>query len=226
MSKFQLVGADTDSIAICYPDGRPIQDDKENILKEINSLFPSGIRWEDDGFYSRVLVLKAKNYVLDTSEKRTIKGSALKATMKEPALREFIEELVDALINDIPETIPLIYQSKVKEIINLKDIKRWAHKKTITESVLSPSRTNEQKVLDAIDVSEVSQGDKLYFYFKQDNTLGTVSNWTGDHSTKRLLEKLYKTLLIFEPVYPVKDLPNFTLKRNQKMLLDLYVPKE
>lgn len=215
---YKIVNADTDSISIT--DGTPWDEvSRRAFIAELNSDFPKQIRWEDDGTYSRVLVLKAKNYVLDTPEKRTIKGSALKATMKEPALREFIEETINALICDCPEDVATAYYMKVREILNLSDIKRWAHKKTITESVLSPSRTNEQKVLDAIDVSEVTQGDKLYLYFRADDTLAVVDEWKGDHSIKRLLEKLYRTLQIFAPVYPVKELPNFALKRNQRLLL-------
>jgi DNA polymerase I len=217
---YKLVNADTDSISISW--NRPWTDlDKRDFLQMLNSRFPARIRWEDDGTYDRVLVLKAKNYVLDAGSKRTIKGSALKATLKEPALREFIHEVIDALIYRQNSKIPAIYNKYASEIMGITDISRWSSKKTITESVLRPERTNEQKVLDALDGSEYAQGDKVYVYFRTDQTLALSTNWFYDHCVDTLLEKLYKTLLIFKPVYDITQCPNYALKRNKTRLADL-----
>ena len=43
-----------------------------------------------------------------------------------------------------------IINEYIKEIFNVTDISRWCSRKTITENVLNPERTNEQKILDAI----------------------------------------------------------------------------
>lgn len=211
---FTLVNADTDSIAISGGAGS-----RGDILSSINSLYPQRIRWEDDGLYEKVLVLKAKNYVLVQEGKRKVKGSALKATLKEPALREFINELITLLLDRAePLKLRALYERYVTEITSLKDITRWSSKKTITEKVLNPERTNEQRVLDAIEGEDYSQGDKLYFYFRADGTLSLATDWTGDHDVNRLLEKLYKTVVVFKPVLDINNFPNYKLKRNKKLL--------
>lgn len=218
---FEIVNADTDSISITASGLSLTTENRKNILRVLNSLFPAKIKWEDDGTYDRVLVLKAKNYVLDSGSRRTIKGSALKATMKEPALKEFINAAINALISKEPEMVPSIYNKYVREIMNVKDISRWSSKKTITESVLSPDRTNERKVLTALGDTEFAQGDKRFFYFTKDGSLSLAENWNPNapnHDTDKLLEKLYKTLQVFTTVYDTSKCLNFKLKRNRALL--------
>jgi DNA polymerase elongation subunit (family B) len=214
---FKLINADTDSISIS--DDKPWPEERQStFLSELNSIYPSKIRWENDGLYPRVLVVKAKNYSLIGEKGQTLKGSALKATLKEPALKEFIQEVIDALTHKRPEQVPSIYQKYVREILNLTDINRWSMKKTVTASVLSSNRTNEAKVRDALEGSEYALGDKIYLYFDTNDNLKLASKWNHDHDPIRLLEKLYSTLLVFESVYNCKDCLNYSLKKNQKIL--------
>lgn len=220
---FFVVNADTDSISICFEDmGEIIESDRQRILDEINALFPERIKWEDDGYYPSVLVLKAKNYVLFDGVKKKIKGSALKATNKELALKEFIKKAVDNLLVDNIDGVKEEYDNLAVEIHNLKDINRWVSKKTITEAVLNPERTNEQKVNDIIDEDEVQMGDKIYVYFKDDetNSLGLAEKWQNDHSKSHLTNKLFKTIKIFENVLNLTHFPNYSLKRKSKQLLE------
>jgi DNA polymerase I len=226
-SDFLIANADTDSVSITgkYNSHIPwTEDSKKMFLSAWNTRFPERIRWEDDGVYDRVLVLKAKNYVLSQNGKLKIKGSALKASMKEPALKEFIHEIIDALITNNSHTIPKIYTKYVQEILNVYDIERWSFKKTITSSVLNPGRTNERKVLDALDGSEYLEGDKKYFYFVNDDSLALADTWNHkapNHNVAKLLEKLYKTMVIFKPVYDITQCLNYKLKRNHKLLQTL-----
>mgnify|MGYP001480126335 CR=1 FL=1 len=101
-SNFSLVNCDTDSIMVCFPDGQFITElQRKQLLSELNSLYPETIRWEDDGYFSKVLILKAKNYILkDEKGKIKIKGSALKSSKTEKAIKEFMMKLVDHLLND------------------------------------------------------------------------------------------------------------------------------
>lgn len=224
MYNFKLVNADTDSIMICRQDESYIPvEERQTLLAELNSLMPEKIKWEDDGFFPSVLVLKAKNYVLkDEKGVVKIKGSALKASNKEAALKLFIENTLNNLLDDNVDAILTEYNNLVLEIYNLKDINRWVSKKTITESVLAPERTNEQKVFDAIDINEVQMGDKLFFFFTDDetNSLSLAKNWSGNHDKPKLLEKLYKTVKIFENVLPMTQFNNYSLKRKSKQALE------
>jgi DNA polymerase I len=217
---FQLVNADTDSILIS--DGDEINSESQiDILNSINSMFPERIRFENDGYYDTVLVVKSKNYCLWDGKKLKIKGSALKGTYKERALSEFMQKFIQILMfseGDKINEAQILYRTYIHEIFNLTDISRWASKKTITESVLNPERTNEERVADAIKDEDVSMGDKVYVYFKVDGTLSLQANWANDHDTARLCEKLFKTIKIFESVIDIKLFPNYKLKRNKALL--------
>lgn len=214
----ELVNADTDSIMISKGGEPWTEEQRSAFLDNLNKLYPEMIKWEDDGLYPSVVIFKAKNYAMITPKGLKIKGSALHATLKEPALKEMIKSIINLLLSNKKHEISYLYHKYVQEIIELKDIKRWAFKKTITDKILSPGRTNEQKVLDALDGAEYSQGDKLYFYYKDDDSLERVENWNHDHSIDRLLKKIHDTIKVFDSVYDITSCPNYSLKRNKNKI--------
>lgn len=217
MYNFTLVNLDTDSLSICKPDGSPFSEqEKHSLLKELNSLMLDKISWENDGYFSKVLIVKAKNYcLLDEKGKLKIKGSSLVASMKEPALQEFIKLVIDYLLNDKKDQLIDLYHKYIIEIHNLTNINRWSSKKTLTYSVLNPERTNEQKVFDAIKGKGLQEGDKFWVYFVKDESLKLPEDWSNDHCTTTLMSKLYKTLEIFETVLDMTQFTKFTLKSHQ-----------
>jgi DNA polymerase elongation subunit (family B) len=167
---YKLVNVDTDSFSITK--GIEVKPAEFAIfLESLNSLYNKLIRWEDDGIYEKVIVVRAKNYVLVRNGKVKFKGSAMTDQKKEPALIEMLEKMVYALLDDEKASLPTIYRSYIKEALNIQFINRWSTKKTITKSVLSPSRLTEQKVLDAVQetidkgiVESVQEGDKIWVY--------------------------------------------------------------
>lgn len=213
-NNFTLVNADTDSISFCKATQDDIsEEDREAILEKINSMYPEKIRFEDDGFYKTVVVVKAKNYVLEDDKGAVkIKGSALKATTKEKKLQQFLKQNFDLLLKGQKHEVLNLYHQYVKEIYNLTSIEGWASKKTITESVMNPERTNEQKVLDALEGSEFQEGDKIYVYFAKDGSLKLQQNWQNDHDPEKLVSKLYKTLEVLETVINMEEIPKYHLK--------------
>lgn len=221
MSKYNyIIGpTDTDSISFCKPDMSPFsEEERAAILKEINDLSPEFMQWEDDGYYKSCLVIRAKNYVLWDGKKRTIKGSALKASTKEKALKSFIDEVIDLLLQGKKDKILFTYLRYAKEILNLTDMSQWSTKKTVTKSVLNPERTNEQRVLDALEGSDFSEGDKVYMFYKTPKELCLAENFDGVYCVDTLLKKLYKTLKVFKTVIDIELFPDFSLKRNRELL--------
>ena len=215
---FILVNADTDSISFCKKDFSKFDDDELiELLNEVNSLFPEKINFENDGLYKKIIVLKAKNYVLWDGKKIKTKGSALKATTKEPALRELIDKVINSIINEQFDIME-IYHEYVKEALDVKDMSRWASRKSITEAILNPERTNEQKVADALEGEEFQAGDRRYFYFKSDGSLSLLENFDGDYDKFKLIEKIWKTMQIFSTVLDVTVLPKYHLKTRRKLL--------
>jgi DNA polymerase elongation subunit (family B) len=219
---FKILNADTDSITI-YKDGFTPFGEKERttLLAELNSQSPEGLLWEDDGYYHCVIVIRAKNYVLWDGKKLTYKGSALRASTKPPALKQFIKDIIQSILDDKSDFSD-IYLSYVKEINNIQDMSRWCSRKTLTDKIYSSERLNETKVLDALEGSEYVEGDRVHMFYKQDDTLELLENFTGDYNKTRLLKQLFDTSQIFKTVLDTKTLfPNYSLKKNQQLLQDV-----
>lgn len=216
---FQIVNADTDSVSFCDKAGAALSAaTRQELLAELNTLFPERIKYEDDGYYPTVVIVRAKNYVLHNGSTIKLKGSGLKATTKEPALQQFIREICETIV-ERRSNFKEIYERNVLEIKELKDIRRWCTRKTITEKVLDPKRTNEQKVKDAIEDSEYTEGDRAYFFFKSDNTLALAETFDGDYNRDKLLEKLFRTAEMFDTILDTDSLfLNYKLKRNRAAL--------
>lgn len=219
---FEIVNVDTDSFS--YNDsGRFIEvEENERLLAELNLLYPDLIVWERDGEYDGVLVVKAKNYALYDGKKVKIKGSSLKATNKEPALREMIVESIDSLLGLKEESFQEIYRRYCREAYSIEDITRWGSKKSVTPTLMKSDRTNEVKVRNAIEGEGLNVGDKFFVFFKEDESLCLTKYFDGNYNKKKMLEKVFKTASIFQTVYDVKsNLYNYTLKRNKDALMEL-----
>jgi DNA polymerase elongation subunit (family B) len=221
---FIIAGCDTDSIAFSKPDGSPFTTiEQEDLLKDLNFQFPEKIHWEHDGIYDKMIVLKAKNYILYQNGKIKKKGSSLKSSKTEKGLRDFMSEIIDCLIFDKTGELISVYHKYVKEVFNVKDISRYSSKKTITSKVLDAERTTEVKILAALEGAQAQMGDKYYMYFALDKSLKIQENWNinaPDHDPEVLLAKLYKTLLIFQNVIDIKLFPKYYLK-NKKIREEL-----
>lgn len=218
----KIVNADTDSISFCKIDESNISEEEQvQLLDDLNKQYPDKIRFEDDGFFPTVCVLKAKNYVLYDGKKIKYKGSAIKATQKEPALKEFIKVIIDSIINH-KDDYREIYLRYVKEACNVQDIKRWASRKTISERTLNSERKNESRIKDAIEGTEIVEGDRIHVFYKDKETLELVQNFNGVYDLDKLLQKTYDTAWTFDSVLDCEALfPNFKLKRNKKLLEEI-----
>lgn len=219
---YELVNADTDSISIT--NGKDIsEEERKALLDDLNAQYPDLIRFEDDGYYKSFVVVKVKNYLMydptaKPGKQLKIKGSALKSPSKEVALQEMNDRVLKALAGITHEAIEDIYMEYVKEACNIKDINRWASKKTVSEKLLKGTRTNETKVLKAMEGSDFSEGDKIYIYFKKDGSLGLKENFDGDYDVSVLHKKIFKSISTFETVLDMSKFMNYSLKRNQKLL--------
>ncbi len=215
---FTVVNADTDSISVT---SKKRIEDWNDYLEELNGLFPDRIRWEDDGYYKTVIVVKAKNYVLEDEKGNVkIKGSGLKGTMKERALQSFMKDVISSLLKGRKDRLYNIYQTYVTKITTDVIIQDWAFKKTITKAVLDPERTTEERINEALDLENVSEGDKVFLFYKTDKELARVEDFDGTYDRDRLYKKLFDTLCIFETIIDVDLFPNYALKRNKELLCE------
>lgn len=224
MNNFQIVNADTDSISFCKPDGGSMsKEERTSLVKDINDISPELMLWADDGYYKNVVIVKAKNYILQKEDgSLKIKGSGLKGSTKEKALQQFIKDIINAILNETNDYTE-IYTRYVKEILTLKDMTRWCTRKTITKTVLESKRTNETKVVDCIQGTEYVEGDRILTFYKEDESLCLLERFDGkNYSIDKLLGKLYDTACIFETILDVNNLfLNYKLKRNKIKLMVL-----
>lgn len=177
---YTLVNVDTDSFS--YTNNiRPSKDEFKVEVGELNKLYPSLIQWEDDGVFEKVIIVAAKNYILqkapewckasdyDSEGKIKIKykGSSITDQKKEGALREFLSKSFDVILQspqDAQKKLVDLYHQYIKEAINIQDINRWTVKRTITKAVLENDRTNEVKIREALKGQNVQEGDKVWLY--------------------------------------------------------------
>lgn len=244
---FIISGGDTDAINFSKGDGGSFaREEIDQLFKELNEISPEFMVWEMDGLYEKVIVLRAKNYVLYDGKKILVKGSGLRVPNKEVALKECIDRFINSLLCISNETPLEIYHSYVKEIFNMKEINRWTSKKTITHAVLNAERSNESKVFDALEGKEYQEGDRFRFYFKFSHEsieekllpsgktsktkklnyiLKLEEDYDNDHDVNKLLEKLYKNILVFENVLDAKQFLNYSKVKNKKALATLLESK-
>lgn len=243
---FIIGPTDTDSISFCKSDMAPFSEKEQSqFLDELNSIMDSGITFEDDGYFSRILAVAAKNYCLveDGSTKIKMKGSSIKDSKKEPALRVFMDEVIDALLFE-KNTVNEIYLRYVKEAGNITDINRWAIKKSISKKLLEGTRKNETDVLDAIpDLSQVREGDKIFIYraldgerqvvvkgepqfykktglpkMEPNSYLKQVQFYNNDADKVHYYGRCYATLSIFENVLDISTFLDYSKPKNLEKL--------
>lgn len=226
MNNFQVTACDTDSIFFKKSDETFFpKEERLKLLQELNNLMPEKIRWELNDYFTKIITLAAKNYVMvNEATEIKYKGSALKSSKTEPALKEFIHKIIDEMLNETFQ-YQEVYQNYVNEILNVKDIKRWASKKTLTQTTYESERANETKIIDAIKDTEYKEGDKVLLYFTKDDKLKLVEDYQNDHDPAQLLGRLYSVSKIFTGkdkntlgIIPKETFVNFSLKKNFKLL--------
>lgn len=245
---FCITNCDTDSISFRKKDNTSFSE-KEcvELIKEINSLLPDMIEYEDDGYFDNALIIKAKNYCLVEHNKTEVKkkGSSITDTKKEPALLEMLDKLIKDLIFNEGVDLVNIYEQYIKEVTDIADINRWANKKNVTSAVLNPTRTNEQKVLDALNGRKVQEGDKVYMFadidgevqkvvkgepvflksgeakMEPNRILRLVEDYQGTYDLEHYLKRVWMTTKILENVVDIDLFTKYHLKSNLKLLENL-----
>jgi len=247
MYNFNIATVDTDAVAFSKPDGTPFtEQERKNLLKELNSLMPECIEWSDDGYYEKCIAVRAKNYILWDGKKKTVKGSAFKNARLEVALKEMLMSFIDLLINDQPQSeLVNLYHKYVREVKNIKDISRWCSKRTITDKVMEGERKNETKLKDAIGDDITQQGEKLWVYSTIDGEIQDIAKgkhiflkngqpkmipnrilmqtkyFSGHYDLEHYLERIFKTVEILSTIIDINLFPNYKLKRNKDLLNNL-----
>lgn len=221
---FIITPTDTDSISFCKKDQSIFSKTEiDNLLEEINKLSPDKILWENDGLYDVVVTIRAKNYILRQGESIKVKGSGLKKSTSEKAIKEYFKEFINCLVYDKQEELVPLYNKYVKEAMNVQDMSRWVTRKTITSKVLEGTRTNETKVVDAIKGTDYKEGDRVYTFYKPDESLCLLENFDGEYDRMKLVKKIHTATKTFSTVIDIGLFTNYSLKKNKEALDKLAV---
>ena len=208
---------DTDGIAIYRNDQKPIPEEElSQILNELNGLMPEKINFESEGNFYKILILKAKNYVLEKEKGKEIiyKGSAIRDPKRAIALKEMVYQIIDLLMNDKRGMIFDTYIKYCIEVMNPSvEIQRWTTKKSITQKVMNGTRSNETKVMDAVEGIEIQEGDKIRVFYGPNDELILEENYNNNHNKQRLLESIYNTVCVFENIIDTSLIPDYSLKK-------------
>jgi len=248
MGNYVMTNADTDSISFRKPDGSEFSKEEQvKILQDLKTIMPNMIEYEDDGYYSRVLVLKAKNYVLKKhgETKLKYKGSGIKDQKKEVALREMLDTLIADIIDTDGVNVVDIYHKYIKEACSIKDISRWTTKKSISKAIFNSTRKNETKILDAVTHLNPREGEKYHLYvavdgeiqevkkgvptFLKDGTpkmipneiLKVSSDWSGDEFKEHYVKRVYSTISILKNIIDMDKIVKYNNKSNLGKLKQL-----
>lgn len=225
---YTLVNVDTDSFS--YTDGSlPTKGQFKDQIKQLNSIYPELISWEDDGVYEKVIIVKAKNYVLKKHKdwckpkdldkngepKLKVKGSSLTDQKKEPRLLTLLEQYIDVLIRkDTKEEqnqgLIEVYDKCCKEVVSNFNVYDWCTKKTVTKAILNAKRENEIAPFNAISeavakgvMSAVQEGDKVYLYVAIDGKRPKMAK-----GQPVVLKKTGEVKMIPNDIYRVPELWN------------------
>ena len=156
--------------------------------------------------------------------------------------------MIDCLVFDGQAGMVGIYESYIKEAFHVKDIGRWATKKTITKAILNcakdpAARLNERKVYEAVkDVSGLQEGDKEYLYpcvtsvqiirtelkngkikekVIKETGLKRTEAWNHDEDKDKLVERVIATVEIFNNVFDTDTFIDYSLIKNKNALTAL-----
>ena len=222
---YEIVLVDTDSIKYYCPQ-EPLTPEVTAVnTAEVNSLFPSGIKWDDEGIYKVFVVVKSKNYIMvDSNDKVKLKGSSMKSSKLEPSLKVLQKDIIDMLIGRNNESIQAIYERHAKNAAKIKDITPWSSRKAISERTVSSTRKNERLLIEALAGEPYQLGDRFEFYYTRDGVLklsGKFDPEKPDHDVKRILGKIYKTCQVFASVADTESLTNFVLSKHAKEYNDM-----
>lgn len=245
---YLLTVVDTDSVALIKPDMSEFTpEEQEQLITEINDMLPEKIKYAHDGYFDKLIVLKAKNYITYANGKVKLKGSSIRDQKKEPILLRMLQQMIQDLIDTDGQNLKEIYHSYIREAMNPQNIRDWSQKKTLTKSILDcatnpMARKNESVVYDAVKGKQMQEGDKFFVYpcilssttettvLKNGKTktketkvtgLKCAEDYNNDIDTEKLIDRVYATTNILANVVDETIFIDYNLVKNKHLLSEL-----
>jgi hypothetical protein len=201
-------------------------EEQEALTAEINAMLPEFVKVSIDGYWPAMVVIKTKNRIsLDTKGKIALKGSSLRSSKLEPAIKAYQKKCIDALLGLSDAELMTLYQNECKSLVSLVSVVPWASRKALSEKTFKSDRKNERSLREAVAGSGAVVGDRVQVYFDVHNNLKLIENYdpaNPDHNLPRLLKKLFTSSKLFETVVPeFKNRTNYGLSTKAKAYNDM-----
>ena len=122
------------------------------------------------------------------------------------------------LLKNKPERVFNLYNQYAKEIQDIQDINDWCKHKTVTDKVLNPQTSENEKVLAAIGDKHVQEGDKVDLFYLDKENMALVENFDDEYYEDMYFKKLHDSISLFENVLDTRLFPNYKNSTNKDLL--------
>lgn len=223
-----VIEIDTDGIYFQPPQGGTV----DALDVGIREVLPPGIEVEFDQQFAAMFSYKAKNYaLLDADGKRTLKGAALKSRGMEPYLRDFLEQMVRAILEENAAAISRLRETFETAIrTHAWPIERLAKTEALQDSLaayekkISASSRNRSAAFELALRSgrEYRAGDQVSYYVTGTRKKVTAyenarltADWdpaARDENVEYYVAKLADLFKKFAEFAPRAETPEFVLE--------------
>ncbi len=219
----RVIEVDTDGILFIPPESVKTEEEERNLVKEVSSIMPEGIRIGFDGRFKKMISYLKKNYALLSYDNiMTVKGSSLSSRSGEKFGREFIRKGYEKLLSEDISGLHDLYVEYRNNILNhILDIGEFSRTETLKSTI--------EQYLDDVKIGKrsrsvtyelaiksdtlFSKGDRISYYISGSGNGSSffergrlASDWDRskpDENTafylKRLDEYCQKFLPFFKP---------------------------
>ncbi|ACF10435.1 DNA polymerase B region [Chlorobaculum parvum NCIB 8327] len=219
----KVIEVDTDGIFLVPPPDVVTEEEERQLVSEVSSTMPQGIRIGFDGRFKKMISYMKKNYVLlDYNEKLKLKGSAFVSRSGEKFGRDFVREGFILLLNDDIQGLHDLYVKYRNDLmdhrLHISDFSRTESMKTTLDQYATDVRAGKRSKSITYEIAlrqglEIAKGDRITYYVAgTGNPASFVDNgrlaeeWNKeqpDENTgfylKRLDEYAQKFLPFFKP---------------------------
>jgi len=184
----RVIEVDTDGVYFVPPSEAEGAEAALALVDRISRNLPTGIRLNYEGYYTTMVSLKSKNYILiEERGEVTIKGSSLRSRRDERFLRQFIRDAASLLARGSLTDIGHLYREVADKIkrrqLTIGDFSRW---ETVTEKTFQSSNLRRL----ATAAQGARPGDRVQVYQRKDGSLALASHYAGDEDVAYLLRRL------------------------------------
>jgi len=219
----KVIEVDTDGIFLVPPPDVVTEEEERQLVCEVSSTMPQGIRIGFDGRFKKMISYMKKNYLLlDYNEKLKLKGSAFVSRSGEKFGRDFVREGFILLLNDDIQGLHDLYVKYRNDLmdhrLHISDFSRTESMKTTLDQYATDVRAGKRSKSITYEIAlrqglEIAKGDRITYYVAgTGNPASFVDNgrlaeeWNKeqpDENTgfylKRLDEYAQKFLPFFKP---------------------------